>query len=121
METLNIEKVWENIIRWFEMGSRVKNNDVYEIISKNVRRYRKEANITQEELALKANYSHQFIRRIEAPNVKKTFSLDTIYCISKALNKDFSDMFVEPIDDAEEEIEFEEKIEDVDEDDKILE
>ena len=80
------------------MGCRIKNYDVYEIISKNVRKYRKEANMTQEELAMKANYSHQFIRRIEAPNVKKTFSLDTIYCISKALNKDFSDMFIESVD-----------------------
>ncbi len=72
-----------------------RNNDVYEIVSKNIRKYRLEANLTQEELAMKANYSHQFIRRIEAPNVKKTFSLDTIYCISKVLNKDFSDMFKE--------------------------
>lgn len=78
------------------MGSRIKNFDVYEIISKNIRRYRKEAHMTQEELAIEANYSHQFIRRIEAPNVKKTFSLDTIYCISKALNREFSEMFVDP-------------------------
>ena len=89
------------------MGSRIKNYDVYDIISKNIRRYRKEANMTQEELAMKANYSHQFLRRIEAPNVKKTFSLDTVYCISKALNKEFSSMFEEPIeeyDDNEEEL-----------------
>lgn len=78
------------------MGSRIKKFDVYEIISKNIRRYRKEAHMTQEELAMKANYSHQFIRRIEAPNVKKTFSLDTVYCISKALNREFSEMFIEP-------------------------
>lgn len=81
------------------MGSRIKNYDVYEIISKNIRRYRKEAHMTQEELAMEANYSYQFIRRIEAPNVKKTFSLDTIYCISKALNREFSEMFVEPSED----------------------
>ena len=74
-------------------------NDVYEIISKNIRKYRKEANITQEELAKRANYSHQFIRKIEAPNVKKTFSLETIYCIAKALDKEFSDMFIERLDD----------------------
>lgn len=84
------------------MGSRVKNKDVYEIISKNIRKYRKEANITQEELAMKANYSHQFIRRIEAPNVKNTFSLDTVYCISKALGKKFSEMFIEYPDDEKE-------------------
>ena len=76
------------------MGSRVRKFDAYEIISKNIRRYRKEINMTQEELAMKANYSHQFIRRIEAPNVKKTFSLDTVYRISKALNKDFNEMFI---------------------------
>lgn len=80
------------------MGSRIKNYDVYDIISRNIRRFRKEINMTQEELAMKANYSHQFIRRIEAPNVKKTFSLDTVYCISKALNKDFSEMFIESFD-----------------------
>ena len=86
------------------MGCRIKNNDVYEIISKNIRRYRKETQMTQEELAMKANYSHQFIRRIEAPNVKKTFSLDTVYCISKALNREFSEMFVEPPEEDNEDI-----------------
>jgi len=77
------------------MGSRTKNNDIYEIVSKNVRKYRIESNMTQEELAEKANYSHQFIRKIEAPNIKKTYSLDAIFRISKALNRKFSDMFVE--------------------------
>ena len=81
------------------MGSRVKNYDVYDIISKNIRRYRQEANMTQEELATKANYCHQFIRRIEAPNVKKTFSLNTVYRISKALNREFNEMFIEYSDD----------------------
>ena len=69
--------------------------DVYEIVSRNIKKYRKEANMTQEQLAIKANYTHQFIRRIEAPNVKKTFSLETIYRISVALNKKFCDMFAE--------------------------
>lgn len=77
------------------MGSRTKNSDIYEIVSKNIREYRTKANMTQEELAEKANYTHQFIRKIEAPNIKKTYSLDTIYRISKALNKKISDMFIE--------------------------
>lgn len=85
------------------MGSRIKNYDVYDIISKNIRRYRKQVNMTQEELAMKANYSHQFIRRIEAPNVKKTFSLDTVYCIAKALNKEFSEFFIEHSEELDEE------------------
>ena len=57
------------------------------------------ADMTQEELAMKANYCHQFIRRIEAPNVKKTFSLNTVYRISKALNREFNEMFIEYPDD----------------------
>lgn len=75
------------------MGSRVRNYDIYELVSKNIQKYRKELGITQEELAMRANYSHQFIRRIEAPNVKKTFSINTLYRISRALNKNFIDMF----------------------------
>lgn len=77
------------------MGSRIKNKDMYELISKNIRRYRIEANMTQEELAMKANYSYQFIRRIEAPSVKKSFSLDTVYCLARTLNKNIVDMFEE--------------------------
>lgn len=77
------------------MGGRIKNDDMYELISRNIRRYRKEANMTQEELAMKANYSYQFIRRIEAPSVKKSFSLDTVYCIARTLNKNIVDMFEE--------------------------
>lgn len=84
------------------MGSRIKNENIYEIISKNIRRYRKELNLKQEELAERANYTHQFIRKIEAPNVRKTFSLETVYYISKALGKNFSDMFIEYKDDEEE-------------------
>lgn len=77
------------------MGGRIKNKDMYELISKNIRRYRIEANMTQEELAMKANYSYQFIRRIEAPSVKKSFSLDTVYCLARTLDKNIVDMFEE--------------------------
>lgn len=75
------------------MGSKIKDTCVYDVISNNIKRYRIDANMTQEELARKANYTHQFIRRIEAPRSKKTFSLETIFILSKALNKKFSDMF----------------------------
>ena len=77
------------------MGGRIKNKDMYELISKNIRRYRIEANMTQEELAMKANYSYQFIRSIEAPSVKKSFSLDTVYCLSRTFDKNIFDMFEE--------------------------
>ena len=62
-----------------------RNDDIYEIISANIKAYRKEAKITQAELADRAHYSHEFIRRIEAPNAKKYFSVDTLVQISRGL------------------------------------
>ena len=46
---------------------------------------RKNAKITQAELADRAHYSHEFIRRIEAPNSKKYFSLDTLVQLARSL------------------------------------
>ena len=54
------------------MGGRIKNKDMYDLISKNIRRY-----------------------RIEAPSVKKSFSLDTVYCLARTLDKNIVDMFEE--------------------------
>ncbi len=62
-----------------------RNEDVYEIIAANIKKYRKEAKITQAELADRAHYSHEFIRRIEAPNGKKYFSVDTLVQIANVL------------------------------------
>lgn len=63
-----------------------RNEDTYEIIAANIKVYRKKAKMTQAELADKTHYSHEFIRRIEAPNAKKYFSLDTLIQIAKALD-----------------------------------
>lgn len=65
---------------------RKRNEDIYEIIAANIKHYRKEAQITQAELAEQAHYSHEFIRRIEAPNGKKYFSLDTLVQIANVLD-----------------------------------
>ena len=63
-----------------------RNEDIYEIIAANIKEYRKEAKITQAELAERSNYSHEFIRRIEAPNGKKYFSVDKLVKIADALD-----------------------------------
>ena len=62
-----------------------KHYDIYEIIARNIKFYRKSKNMTQAELAEKAEYSHEFIRRIEAPNTKKNFSIDAVSNIANAL------------------------------------
>lgn len=66
-------------------NTRRRNEDIYEIIAANIKEQRKLAKITQAELADRTNYSHEFIRRIEAPNGKKYFSIDTLVQIADGL------------------------------------
>ena len=70
-----------------------KHYDVYELIAKNIKYYRKEKKMTQAELAEKTEYSHEFIRRIEAPNSKKNFSLEAVSNIANALDIDLELLF----------------------------
>ena len=69
--------------------------DVYLIISRNIKKYRKIAQITQQELALKTGYSYAYIRRLEAPKCIKNFSIQTIYHIARALNVDIGKLFID--------------------------
>ncbi len=48
--------------------------------------YRKLKGYTQESLAEKIDCSSTFIGHVEAPNIKKSVSLDTLFAISKALD-----------------------------------
>lgn len=48
--------------------------------------YRKMKGFTQEALAEKIDRSAAFIGHVEAPNIKKSVSLDTLFAISKALD-----------------------------------
>lgn len=48
--------------------------------------YRKRKGYTQEQLAEMIDRSAAFIGHVEAPNIKKSVSLDTLFAISKALD-----------------------------------
>jgi len=48
--------------------------------------YRKLCGLTQEQLAEKMNVDTSFIGQIEAPNIIKAISLDTLFRISKTLD-----------------------------------
>ena len=67
--------------------------NIYEQIAKNIRKYRKEAGITQATLAECVGVSHEFIRRIESKKGIKTFSVDTIWKISIVLNIEPGQLF----------------------------
>lgn len=60
--------------------------NIYEQIAKNIKKYRKLAGITQAELAERVGVSHEFIRRNESKKGKKSFSVDTLWKISLALD-----------------------------------
>lgn len=63
-------------------------NYVYELIGRNVKKYRKLKGWTQEKLAEEINYSLSFISGIESA-YHQTFSLGAIWRISRVLGVDF--------------------------------
>ena len=75
------------------MRYKKRRDDIYEIISRNIRKERIKRKMTQAQLAEKSGYSHVTIRKIEAINIKKYFSIDTISNIADALNIDISNLF----------------------------
>ena len=65
-------------------------------ISENVKKLRKETNITQEELALNIGHSSSsMISKIEANLENKHYNIKQLYLISKVLNVPFSKLFDE--------------------------
>ena len=76
--------------------------NIYEQISRNIKKYRKEVGMTQAVLSEKVGLSHEFIRRIESKKGVKTFSVDTVWKISVALNIDPGKLFEIDIDEFKE-------------------
>ncbi len=60
--------------------------DDYIKIGLKIAYYRKLKSLTQEQLAEKLNCGVSFIGQIEAPNIYKAISLDTLFKIAKALD-----------------------------------
>ena len=59
---------------------------IYRQLGLKIAYYRKLRGLTQEELAEKIDKSPAFIGHVEAPNVEKAISLDTLFDISSALD-----------------------------------
>ena len=62
------------------------NPETKKTIARNIRKYRIESNITQEQLALDCERSYEFIRRLETTEAKEGISLDLLYRVSIVLN-----------------------------------
>jgi len=71
------------------------NQNIIEVVARNVRKYRKIAGITQEQLALDIGISNDFLRRFETTQGKEGMALNTLYKISIVLNVPMDKFFVE--------------------------
>lgn len=71
------------------------NPNIYDVIRKNIRKYRKERNMTSAELAELVDLSHDFIRQIQSEKAAYNFSVDTFYKISVALEVSLDDLIKE--------------------------
>lgn len=68
-------------------------NYYYNIIRKNITKYRKEKNITQKELAKRIGYSVSYLNAIESKVKKKTFSITVLGRIADVLKIDIKEFF----------------------------
>lgn len=73
----------------------VFNDDIIEVVADNVRKYRIEKAITQEQLAVDIGMSYDYLRRFETQKGREGLSLIKLYKISVVLdvpmNKFFED------------------------------
>lgn len=67
-------------------------NNIYDTIRKNIRKYRKAKGITSAKLAELVGLSHEFIRQIQSDKAGYNFSVETFYKISVALNVSLDDL-----------------------------
>ena len=71
----------------------ISKKEMKKIISLNIKKYRKIAGITQEQLAVDIDKSYDFVRRLEFTKGKVGCSTYTLYCISKVLNTSIENFF----------------------------
>lgn len=66
--------------------------DIYNIIGKNIKKYRLEKHLTQRELAEKLLLSDSFIAKLESIT-HQTISIDTLEQIAYVLDRNIKDFF----------------------------
>ena len=69
-----------------------KNTDIYNLIGKNIKKYRIKKGLKQRELAEKLYLSDSFIAKLESVT-HQTISIDTLLDIANVLDCDIRDFF----------------------------
>lgn len=65
--------------------------NIYYIIGQNIKRIRKEKNLTSFKLSKMCNLSHGYLKNLEAKNVDASISIETLALIAKILDVDISE------------------------------
>lgn len=71
------------------------NENILSVISSNIRKYRIEKDVTQEQLAVDIGMSYDYLRRIESQKGKEGISLMSLYKISVVLGVTMDKFFEE--------------------------
>lgn len=74
-----------------------KSNDIYNLIGKNIKKYRIKKGLKQRELAEKLYLSDSFIAKLESVT-HQTISIDTLLDIATVLECDIRDFFDPDVD-----------------------
>jgi len=69
------------------------NGYYYDIVRKNIKKFRKEKHLTQQQLAEKTDLSVDYICEIESPTKNKSFSIVTLGRIADVLEVDIKEFF----------------------------
>ena len=73
--------------------NQIDENYAYTILAKNLKKYRKEAGLTQDQLAEKSLYALSFIKNLESEKVFQTASIGTVYKFAQVLGIPLSKLF----------------------------
>lgn len=79
-------------MRKYRCGDSMIKEDIYNIVGKNIKKYRKKNGLTQRMLAEKLLLSESFIAKLES-TTHQTISLDTLEQIAHVLNIDIKNLF----------------------------
>ncbi len=70
----------------------MESKDIYILIGKNIKKYRKLKGFSQEQLAEIANLSYGYIKNLEAKSVYATISIETLAFIAHCLDVKLTDL-----------------------------
>lgn len=69
--------------------------ELYNIIGKNIKHYREQSNLTQMQLAERAQISISYLSKIEASGCNKSLSISVLNQIANILNVEIENFFKE--------------------------